>query len=155
LEEIKVNNKEKIEELQKCADRHRAIHDSRLKVEYRILITLIGFYASATWAILREGPFDTPIRWAVSVGYLILASFTAALLYRLHKSNQVNKAVAENYEAEIIELLDLIQHPIPKKFRRTDRGLVPKVKFLISNWGLQALFVFCFAIVGSLLILTK
>lgn len=36
--------KEKNEELQKCADRHRAIHDWRQKLESRVLFTSFSFY---------------------------------------------------------------------------------------------------------------
>ena len=147
--------KEKAEGLQKCADRHRDIHKARMNVEYQVLITALTFYVASTWAVIQYASLGAYMRVAISVGYLALAVFTSALLKRLHAANQVNIAIAENYEAETIRVLELHKNPIPERLRRTDYNRIRSVHFFASNWGFQSATVAGFAAVGIILIWTK
>lgn len=147
--------KEKAEELQKCVDRHREIHKARMQVEYQVLITALTFYAAATWAVVQYASLSMGMRLAISAGYVALAVFASVLLKRLHAANQVNIAIAENYEAEVIKALEPIENPIPVRLRRTDYSHIKTVPFLASNWGFQSLTVAGFAAVGIILIWTR
>lgn len=144
-----------IAELQKCADRHRAIHSERQKLESRVLFTVLTFYAGTTLAILKitSSP-DVVLRVGISVGFLAFAVLTSALLKRLHFSNRVNITIAENFEAEVIRMLDLPRSPIPQAFQKaeTEFDNVRNVTFLGTNWGWQSSMMFAFAIVCSLLL---
>ena len=152
-----MNAMEKIQELNKCADRHRAIHDNRQRIEYRVLVAVLTFYAGSTWAILKHDSVILPfaVKLTVSAGYFILATITSAFLRRLHFANQVNIAIAENYETEIIQLLELTKNPIPKGFQKTDYDKVRPLKFPISNWGWQTVITLCFALIGLLMVWSK
>lgn len=147
--------KEKAEELQKCADRHREIHKARMQVEYQILITALSFYAAATWAVVQYANLGMGMRLAISAGYVALAVFASALLNRLHAANQVNIAIAENYEAELIKTFEQLENPIPQRLRRTDYSQIKPVSFLASNWGFQSVTVAGFAAVGIIVIWTS
>lgn len=147
--------KEKAEELQKCADRHREMHRARMQVEYQVLITALTFYAAATWAVVQYGNLSTWMRVAISAGYVVLAVLASALMKRLHAANQVNIAIAENYEAEVIKVVDPAENPIPERLRRTDYSRIRSVPFLESNWGFQSATVAGFAVVGIILIWTR
>ena len=147
--------KEQVEELQKCADRHRDMHKARMQVEYHVLITALTFYAVATWAVVQHAIIGTSIRLAISFGFFALALFASTLLKRLHAANHVNIAIAENYEAEIIKLIEPQANPIPERLQRRDYNYVRSVSFIVSNWGFQSATVFGFAVVGVILIWTK
>jgi hypothetical protein len=147
--------KEKAEELQKCADRHREMHKARMQVEYQVLITALTFYAAATWAVVQYASLGMWMRLAISAGYVALAVFASALLKRLHAPNQVNIAIAENYEAEAIKAVEPAENPIPERLRRTDYNWIRSVPFLASNWGFQSATVAGFAAVGIILIWTR
>lgn len=145
--------KEKSEELQKCADRHRAIHDWRQKLESRVLFTSLSFYAGATFAVLKlETSPSESVKYALSISYLLLAFITSILLKRIHLANQVNVAISENYEAEIIKVLEIDPNPIPKDFQKPDYNLIHPVKFFKSNWGWQTCVTSGFAFAGILLL---
>lgn len=146
--------KEQVEELQKCADRHRALHADRMKFEYHVLVTALTFYATATWAIVQYSHAGAWIRSATAAGFAFLAYMASALLRSLHASNQINIAIAENYEAQIVELLSLPRNPIPAHLQRKDFNRVREVPFTTGNWGFQCATVWGFALVGILVILT-
>jgi hypothetical protein len=147
--------KEKVEELQKCANRHRDIHKTRMQVEYHVLVTALTFYAAATWAVVQYPSLNLPIRVAISIGFIALSFFASALLRGLHAANQVNLAIAENYEAEIVKLLEPQTNPIPERLQRRDYNHIRTVSFLVSNWGFQSATIIGFSLVGILLIWTK
>lgn len=147
--------KEKAEELQKCADRHREMHKARMQVEYHVLITALTFYAASTWAVVQYAILGTCMRLAISAGYTALAVFASVLLKRLHAANQVNISIAENYEAEIVRVVEPVDNPIPERLRRTDYNRIRSLPFLASNWGFQSATVAGFAAVGIILIWTR
>jgi len=151
-----MNNMLKVQALQKCADRHRYVHDARQKVEYKVLITALTFYVGATWAI---GKHDVDMQeWAkigVTLAFFALAVVTSFLLKRLHFSNRVNISISENCEAEIINLLQLSRNPIPEKFQKRDYDNPRHIQPFPSNCVWQCTAVWCFAVVAALLIWTQ
>lgn len=147
--------KEKVEELQKCANRHRDMHKARMQVEYHVLVTALSFYAAATWAVVQYATLGLPIRVAISVGFILLSFFASALIKRLHAANQVNIAISENYEAELVRLLEPQTNPIPQQLQRRDYNHIRPVPFLVSNWGFQSATIVGFSLVGIILIWTK
>ena len=147
--------KEKVEELQKCADRHRDMHKARMHVEYQTLITSLTFYCIATWSVIQSISLNMPSRLVISCGFIILALFASTLLKRLHHANQKNIAMAENYEAEIIKHLEPNTNPVPEHLRRKNYDEVKSVPFFSSNWGFQSATVFGFALVGIILMWSK
>ena len=147
--------KEKVEELQKCSNRHRDMHKTRMQVEYHVLVTALTFYAAATWAVVQYATLGLYIRVAISVGFIFLSFFASALLKRPHMANQVNIAIAENYEAEIVKLLEPQTNPIPERLQRRDYNHVRLVPFVVSNWGFQSATIIGFSLVGIILIWTK
>lgn len=147
--------KETTEELQKCAGRHRDIHKARMQVEYHVLVTSLTFYAATTWAVVQLDTVGVCLKLVVSNGFILLAVFASVFLKRLHKANQVNIAIAENYEAEIIRILEPQTNPIPLELQRTDFNKIRSVTFFESNWGFQSATVVGFAVVGIILIWSK
>jgi len=84
--------KERVEELQKCANRHRDMHKARMQAEYHVLITALTFYSAATWAVVQDATVGLPLGVALSIGLIALSVFASALLKRLLEANRVNNA---------------------------------------------------------------
>ena len=147
---------ELVQELQKCADRHRTIRNNRIKVEYRVLITTLTFYVAATFSILKS-EIDLSIfaRATLTIAYFLLALLTSRLLFSIHSSNRTNIFISENYENEILKHLNLTENPIPSKLQRKDYNAIPKMSLHNSNWGWQSFGVLCFAFVSIILIICK
>lgn len=149
-----MNEIEKITELQKCADRHRLLHEKRMAVEYRAFFTALTFYVVSTWSLLK---FDInqkghPVVISILVGYLILALTTSRFLKTIHESNEKNKTLSRNYESIIVGLLSLGICPIPKDLKRDNFDTIDQVELRSSIWGWQSTIILLLAMICGTII---